>query len=82
MFIKCIWFGSLMHFTNYRQTIWIITASTAIFAMVSAKDDIWPQKNPLKFLKAVMEQPTMCESGDYDSCENSIFTNKGYVKGF
>lgn len=62
----------------YQQTLWIITASFALGAtLTKAKDDIWQRKIPIKFLKAVMEQPTLCESGyaDYDSCENAVSTN-------
>lgn len=58
---------------NCKQTLWIITASIALGALTKAKDDIWQREIPLKFLKAVMDQPTLCESGyaDYNSCENA-----------
>lgn len=62
----------------HQQTIWIITASIALGATVTkAKNDIWQRKIPIKFLKAFMDQPSLCESGyaDYDSCENVVSTN-------
>ncbi|XP_031629022.1 uncharacterized protein LOC116344549 [Contarinia nasturtii] len=57
-------------------TLWIITVLIAL-GLTKAKDDIWQGKIPIKFLKAVMEQPTLCESGysDYESCENAMMIN-------
>lgn len=61
----------------HTQTLWIVTASIALIALTKAKDDTWQRTIPIKFLKAVMEQPTLCETGyaDYDSCENTVTTN-------
>lgn len=59
------------------QTFRIITASIALIAFTRANEDEWQRKIPIKFLKAVMKQPTLCESGhgDYESCENTMTTN-------
>lgn len=69
--------NAFVFLVNCKQTLWIITASIALGALTKAKDDIWQRNIPLKFLKAVMDQPTLCESGyvDYDSCENAVPTN-------
>ncbi|XP_055303634.1 uncharacterized protein LOC129569135 isoform X4 [Sitodiplosis mosellana] len=57
-----------------QQALWIIIIGAAI---TKAKDEIWQRKIPIKFLRAVMEQPNLCESAyaDYDSCENAVSTN-------
>ncbi|XP_055303632.1 uncharacterized protein LOC129569135 isoform X2 [Sitodiplosis mosellana] len=59
---------------NPWQALWIIIIGAAI---TKAKDEIWQRKIPIKFLRAVMEQPNLCESAyaDYDSCENAVSTN-------
>lgn len=56
--------------------------SFAMATGVNAKDDQWQQNVPIKFLKLLMEQQPLCESGsDYENCENYIssITGKRYL---
>lgn len=70
-----------VHLYHQHTTLWIIIIGASA-TIIKAEDEIWQQKIPIKFLRAVMEQSTLCESGyaDYDSCENAVSSNS--VKRF